>query len=161
MAAAAEERLAFHRTLPAKRMGAGAIIRDTSGSVLIVKPTYKDGWEMPGGAVEAGESPAQACVREVREELGLEIVVGRMVCVDYNAGGPDYLESLMFLFDTGVMDEATTARIELQEAELSEFRFVPVAEATTLLVERAGRRLATVLSGDGAGEVYLENQRPR
>ena len=76
-----------------------------------------------------------------------------MVCVDYNAGGPDYLESLMFLFDTEVMDEATTARIELQEAELSEFRFVPVAEATTLLVERAGRRLATVLSGDGAGEV--------
>ena len=44
-----DETVVFHRSLPMKRMGAGAVIRDLDGNVLIVKPTYKDGWELPGG----------------------------------------------------------------------------------------------------------------
>jgi 8-oxo-dGTP pyrophosphatase MutT (NUDIX family) len=141
-------------------MGAGAVIRDVDGRVLIVRPTYKAAWELPGGAVEDDESPRSACIRELHEELGLDIAVGELLCVDYNSTTPDYVESLMFLFATEPLDAATIATIELPPEELSEYRFVTVAEATELLGSRVGRRLETVLAGRDDVGVYLENQRP-
>src|SRR5690606_12767250 len=63
-------RKAYQRTLPRKRVSAGCLLFDEAGRLLIVNPTYKDGWEIPGGAVEANESPLDGCIREIREELG-------------------------------------------------------------------------------------------
>ncbi len=40
---------------------------------------YKDGWEFPGGKVEAGEAPEQALAREIREELDTEVEVGEFL----------------------------------------------------------------------------------
>lgn len=152
--------MSAHRLLPMKRMGAGAVIRDFDDRVLVVKPTYKRAWELPGGAVEDDESPRGACIRELHEELGIAVAVGGLLCVDYNSSTPDYVESLMFLFATEPVDAATIATIKLPPDELSEYRFVTVSEATGLLGPRVGQRLATVLAGRGDVEVYLENQRP-
>ena len=60
----------FTATLPRKRMGAGLVMTDPSGRVLLVEPVYKADWEVPGGAVEADESPRAATIRELGEELG-------------------------------------------------------------------------------------------
>lgn len=50
---------------------------------------YKDGWEFPGGKIEVGETPQQALVREIGEELDIEILVGdALTTVEYDY--PDF-----------------------------------------------------------------------
>jgi 8-oxo-dGTP pyrophosphatase MutT (NUDIX family) len=59
---------AYYSNLPTKQVGVGCIFLDENSRVLIVNPTYKDGWELPGGVVERDESPLEACRREVAED---------------------------------------------------------------------------------------------
>jgi ADP-ribose pyrophosphatase YjhB (NUDIX family) len=61
---------------------------DDAGRVLLVRHTgHDDGWGILGGAIEPGESPAAAAVREAREEISAEIELVRLLDV---LGGPDY-----------------------------------------------------------------------
>ncbi len=59
-------------------------MRDETGRVLLVRRGKEPGrglWSLPGGRVEPGESPAEAAAREVREETGLDVVVGALLGV--------------------------------------------------------------------------------
>ncbi len=70
-------------------VAAGVLLFDEEDRVLLVDPTYKAGWEFPGGVVEPGEAPARAGMREVAEETGirLEDVPGLLV-VDWGPPRP-------------------------------------------------------------------------
>ena len=60
----------------------GAVIKDGSGRLLLIKRGHEPGkglWSVPGGRVEAGESDADALIREVREETGLAVAAGRLI----------------------------------------------------------------------------------
>jgi 8-oxo-dGTP diphosphatase len=61
---------------------AGAVVRDGAGRILLVRranPPAAGSWTLPGGRVEADESPAQAAAREVAEETGLVVEVGALL----------------------------------------------------------------------------------
>jgi 8-oxo-dGTP pyrophosphatase MutT (NUDIX family) len=61
---------------------------DRRGRLLLARHAgHADGWGTVGGAVDPGESPAEAAVREAREEIGVDVRLGRLLGV---LGGPDY-----------------------------------------------------------------------
>jgi 8-oxo-dGTP pyrophosphatase MutT (NUDIX family) len=62
-------------------------VRDEAGRLLLVHQRDRDQWGTVGGAVEPGESPADAAVREVKEETGLDVELTALVEV---LGGPDF-----------------------------------------------------------------------
>src|SRR5215510_1060950 len=100
-------------------MAATAFFRDAEGRVLLVNPVYKETWDLPGGAVEAEESPHAACRREVREELGLDRPPGRILAVDWVPSTPDRPEGLIVVYDGGVLSAEETAAIRLPPEELA------------------------------------------
>ncbi|WP_331767173.1 NUDIX hydrolase [Embleya sp. NBC_00896] len=76
-----------------------ALLFAGNGDVLLVEPVDRPGWEVPGGYLRAGESPAEACVRAVREELGLDPRVGDLLVVDWVPG--EEWDTLVYVFDAG------------------------------------------------------------
>ena len=145
--------------LPAIPASAGALISDRAGRLLILKPTYKTGWTIPGGVMEAdGETPWDACRREVREECGLEVRGGRLACVDFRPARPGRSGGIRFLFDCGQAGDAELAAITVQPEEVSEYAFAGLDEALDLLRAPIRRR---VRAGTRRRRcVYLENGRP-
>jgi 8-oxo-dGTP diphosphatase len=145
--------------IPGIPVSAGALIYDRAGQLLILKPTYKSGWTIPGGIMEAdGESPWEACQREVREETGLEVSHGRLVVMDFRRPKEARPGGIRFLFDCGQVSDAALADLKLQPEEISEFRLVPLPDALTLLRGPIRRRVRAATKGRGL--VYLEHGRP-
>lgn len=69
--------------LPTKRAIGQGLLRDHQGRVLLCELTYKGEWDLPGGVVEVGESPALGLVRELREELDIEAQIRGLVTVNW------------------------------------------------------------------------------
>jgi 8-oxo-dGTP diphosphatase len=145
--------------LPAIPASAGALIFDQAGRLLILKPTYKSGWTIPGGVMEAGgETPWAACRREVREECGLDVRQGRLACVDFRPPRPGKPGGIRFLFDCGAFTDDELAAIVLQPEELSAYQLVPVRTALDLLRKPIRRRVKAAWRANST--CYLENGRP-
>lgn len=141
-------------------MAAGALIRSTSGQPLLVRPSYKDGWDIPGGYVEPDESPAAACRRELREEIGLDAPVGRLLVVDW-APHPAEGDKLLWVYDGGVMTNAEVAALQLDGVEIVEAKFHDADELPDLMPARLARRLALALeAARSGGTVYAEHGAP-
>jgi ADP-ribose pyrophosphatase YjhB (NUDIX family) len=124
-----------------KRMAASALFLNEQGKVLIVKPTYRPDWLLPGGLVERDESPRQACVREIKEELSIETPLDKLLCVEYLSDDTQQTESVQFVFYGGLITASQISSIALPKPELSEYRFSTREEALQLLSCKLARRL--------------------
>ena len=144
---------AYVASLARKRMAAGALYRDESGKVLLVDPVYRDTWDLPGGAVEAEESPHAGCRREVTEELGLDRPAGRVLAVDWVPSRPGRPEGLIVVYDGGVLTAGDIAAITVPDGELAGFAFVRPDQVTGLASPLVARRIAACLDALAAGTV--------
>lgn len=139
--------------LPRKRVAAGALVRDPLGRLLFVEPAYKPHLEIPGGVAEQGESPADACRRECREELGTPVEPGRLLVVDWVPAQGVWSDALLFVFDGGVLAAAP----EAADPELRGTAFLTLAEASPRLAPSMVRRLAAAVEAlEDGGPRYLE-----
>ena len=134
-----DKQLEYYKSLPRKRMGSGMIIRNSKGEMLVLKTTYKDNWEIPGGVVEEKESPVQTAEREALEELGIPVKVLSCLVIHYRSRKDKQDENIMFVFDGGVLAENT--ELKLDKKEISEARFVSFKDAIPLVGEKIASRL--------------------
>lgn len=130
----------------AETVAAGVLLFDERDRVLLVDPTYKPGWEFPGGVVERGEAPARAGMREVTEEIGIELdQVPRLLVVDWEPPRPPGFGGLRLLFDGGRLPDHDAERLLLPGSELRGWRFVTEDEAVSLLPPARYERLRWAL----------------
>lgn len=142
-----------------KRNAAAVLVTDPGGRVLVVDPTYKDGWELPGGVVEPDESPGAGARREIAEELGLTIVPGRLLALDYVSVAADRTEGLIVVFDGGAL--ADLSGVVLPPDELRDVRFVDLAELGDHLPALQARRARAAVDARTRGvAAYLEDGTP-
>ncbi|GHF31706.1 NUDIX hydrolase [Streptomyces fumanus] len=142
----------------AETLAAGVLLFDEHDRFLLVDPTYKPGWEFPGGVVEPGEAPARAGIREVAEETGIRLDdVPALLVVDWEPPAPPGYGGLRLLFDGGRLDSAEAARLLLPGPELRAWRFVTEEEAAGLLPPVRYQRLRWALRARERGAaLYLE-----
>ena len=156
----ATEEWAVSIGIPRIPASAGALVWDRKGRLLILKPTYKGGWTIPGGIIEAnGETPWEACRRETREECGLEVRRGRLVCVDFLRPRPGRPGGMRFLFSCGTFRDSVLSGIVLQEEEISAYRLARVDRALRRLSGPVRRRVTAAVNTSGKLR-YLEDGRP-
>jgi 8-oxo-dGTP pyrophosphatase MutT (NUDIX family) len=134
-----------------KRMVVGVLFRDHGDRVLLVEPSYKPNWEIPGGAVDADESPWDAAVRELAEELGWRRPLGRLLVVDYVRPQDSRPEGVVFVFDGGLLDASDVNGLVFADGEIVSAGFYPSAEVRErvkpLLADRVEVALEAVKLG--------------
>jgi 8-oxo-dGTP pyrophosphatase MutT (NUDIX family) len=143
-----------HPPIATPHIAAAALFTDEAGRVLLVKPVYKNGWDLPGGYVMPGESPRAACAREVREELGIEPPIGDALVVDW-APLEGEGDKILFVFDGGRLTDDTHARIHFADGEIKDLRYVGVDELDGYVPARLSRRIRTASRGHHT--VYAEH----
>ncbi|MYT30522.1 MULTISPECIES: NUDIX hydrolase [unclassified Streptomyces] len=144
-----------------KRVAADVLLRDPAGRVLLVNPTYKPCWDLPGGMAEANEPPEDAVVRELTEELGLAVVLRGLLVVDWVAPHGPWDDQIAFIFDGGALNQGQAEGLWPADDELSEVAFFTAEEAGSRLGDRMRRRFeAALLALDTGRPRYLRDGTP-
>lgn len=149
----------MNSALPRTRVIAHVLFRDGDGRFLFCQTTFKEDWELPGGVVEPHESPRAGAVREVAEELGIDVALGPVLAVDWL---PPYLgwdDAVELVFDGGVLSAGQIEAFELESREIAAVHWVRAEEALPRLRPGAARRLEHLLAHPG-GTHYLEDGSP-
>jgi 8-oxo-dGTP diphosphatase len=144
-------------TFATPRTAAGALFVDGE-NVLLVRKTYGNRWDLPGGYVERGESPAAGCHREVLEEMGIDRKPKRLLVHDWapNEEG----DKILYVFSCGDIGTDQT-RIQLDGVELDRWEWVHIGQLDNYVIPRLVRRITRAFEAHGNGTtVYLEHGEP-
>ena len=116
----------FHGNVAVK-----AVMVAPTGKVLICRNHHdKTTWDLPGGTINDGENPKDALIREIREELGARIFVGRPLEVDSFIKPMTGKQTIVILFE--VLYPTEEKHFELQAAEIAEMRWVSLEDLATI-----------------------------
>ncbi|MFD9265464.1 NUDIX domain-containing protein [Streptomyces goshikiensis] len=149
--------------------GALVLVTDTDGRVLLQTVDYRPDRLMPGGAVDAGESPAAAAAREMREELGVDGHYPHGLAVDWipadTPGFPPetrFPGEILHVYDGGTWTPDRIDAVRLPAQEITGIEFAEPADLPALMDAGDARRALSALRArvGGAGPALLEDGRP-
>lgn len=134
--------------LPTKRVISQGLLRDPEGRIMLCELTYKSEWDLPGGVVEVGESPAVGLVREISEELGIDVEVCGLLTVNWLPAWRGWDDACIFLFDLGVVDPGITETMTLQPTEIRSVQWCDADRVAERATGAAVELLTAVAGGD-------------
>ncbi|ROQ63125.1 8-oxo-dGTP pyrophosphatase MutT (NUDIX family) [Streptomyces sp. 840.1] len=149
--------------------GTSVLITNTFGHVLVQHVDYLATCLLPGGGVDAGESPAHGAARELMEELGVTAVIDQGLAVDWisadstgAAPAVRFPGEILHVFDGGTWDDARISEIRLPPSEITGVEFIEPARLPELLAPSDARRALSALRAriNAAGTVLLANGLP-
>jgi 8-oxo-dGTP pyrophosphatase MutT (NUDIX family) len=149
----------LNSSLPTKRAIAQGVLRDADGRVLLCELTYKAEWDLPGGVVDPSESPAECVVREIREELAIEVQVRGLLAVNWLPPWRGWTDATVFVFDLGVVEGDLITRTTLERREIRALHFAGEEEWEER-VAPYNQRLLAFLATHSGGTAYLEDGLP-
>jgi 8-oxo-dGTP diphosphatase len=107
---------------------------------------------------EANEPPADAVRRELQEELGLNLQVGDLLCVDWISPHGPWDDLVNFIFDGGILDERTITNLRLMDDELRAYEFCDEGQVKERLRPYVWRRVSTAVEALTTGRArYLQD----
>ena len=131
---------------------------DGTGRTLLVSPTYRPHWQLPGGVVDADESPRAAATRAVRRELGLDLELGRLLVVDWKPPTPGGIEGLLFVYDGGTLTAEQSQAVTLPPDEHEDWAWCTRQELVDRLPAHMLRRTVAAIGARSDGSTgYLED----
>lgn len=145
--------------LPRKRAIGQMLLRDTDGLVLLCELTYKPDWDLPGGVVEVGESPAHGTTREIEEELGIHVPAGRLLLTDWLPAWSGWDDALCLVFDGGVHDADIIDRMVREDREIKSVHFCSLEEVRAHCADFTARRVEAAVASLDGGATYTESGR--
>jgi 8-oxo-dGTP pyrophosphatase MutT (NUDIX family) len=135
------------------RTATAALYFDGPENVMLVNPTYKDGWELPGGYLMPGETPTSALRRELTEELGAQLPIGRLLVADWAPSDREG-DKVLWVFDGGELTTEQRATIRVDGVEISEYAYHHRSKLDDLLIPRLARRVHAAIDARAKGETY-------
>ncbi len=146
--------------LPRKRAIAQLLVRDDQGRVLLCQLTYKPDWDLPGGVVEVGESPACAVEREIGEELALTLPALGLLAVDWLPPWSGWDDALCLVYDGGTHHAVIVESIVPEPREIRTAEFCTIEQMRERCHDFTARRIESALTAADAGTVYLHSGVP-
>ncbi|WP_405749510.1 NUDIX hydrolase [Streptomyces sp. NBC_01411] len=140
---------------PAMRIGGLALIQDTSGRILMVRPTYTNPegfFQLPGGGAGDGEPDWEATVREVREETGLLVAPQRLLVKDWMPPRQGVRAAgLNFVYDCGTHDGTPITLPTGDQPELDAYRWIAPADLYQCCADYQALRVRAALHARTTG----------
>ena len=146
--------------LPTKRVIAQGLVRNSAGDILLCELAYKRDWDLPGGVVDPGESPAACLVREIREELAVDVELTRLVAVNWLKPWLGWADAVLFVFELAPVGDDLLDRVHLLERELRGAHWVEVSDAVQHVAPYNARMLGSLAANPSGTTLLLEDGLP-
>ena len=136
-----------------RRMSSATVVIEDQNRTLLVKANYKSHWTFPGGAVDAGETPKEAAIREVKEEIGIDLDPDKLTFGWVVSRISRVAMTYQFIFRYP-LDESMLAKVQLQAEEIEDWRVVSKED---ILSKNLHYSKAASLWANGNTEGYVEH----